>query len=221
MKVLVVDDHMLVRAGLRQVMQAFDDGAFTMLEASSAGAGLAAIGQHPDIDLVLLDLHLPDQSGLEVLAEIGRFCPDLPIVVLSGDMSSEAMQASLALGASGFIPKASIAAVLVSALQLVFAGGVYVPPASLEQTSFPPLLPVRPGARTAAAMFDLTPRQCEVLELLLDGKSNKEICGLLNLAEPTVKNHVSAILHELGVSNRAQAIVAVSRLASVAATFQP
>jgi DNA-binding NarL/FixJ family response regulator len=213
MKILVVDDHALVRAGLRHVLQELDEAGVEVLEAGSGAAAFELADEHPDLDLVLLDLNMPDMGGIEALDELGRRHPDIPVVVLSGVDDLESMRSGFDHGAAGFIHKSALSDVLVSAIRLVFAGGVYVPPQMLEHSELStPALSVQhvPGSNGAA--LNLTERQQEVLHLVLQGKTNKEICRSLSLAEPTVKVHVSAILRILGVQSRTQAVLAATRL---------
>jgi len=216
MKFLVVDDHMLIREALRGVLKELKDDA-TILEAPNCGQAMALIAEHPDIDLVLLDLGLPDRDGFSVLAELREQYPAMAVVVLSGQQDRTSVRKALDLGALGFIPKSGQRAVMLSALQLVFAGGTYIPPEALagEETSSS-----QPGAkppaadrpRVSPADLGLTDRQLEVLALVMQGKPNKVICRVLDLAEPTVKNHVTAILKALKVSNRTEAVIAVGEL---------
>ncbi len=172
--------------------------------------------QHGDVDLVLLDLNLPDRDGLDVLRELGARWPTMPVVVLSAFHDRERVSNALDLGAVGFIPKSARREVMCGAFNLVFAGGIYVPPEMLaiQGASETAAMP-RPAAdlRTRAVALGLTERQVEVLALMMQGKSNKAICRALGLAEPTVKIHVSAILRALKVSNRTEAVVAVRALA--------
>jgi DNA-binding NarL/FixJ family response regulator len=213
MKILVVDDHALVREGLRHVLQELDEGGVEVIEAGSGGAAFAAAARNPDLDLVVLDLHMPDIDGIEALDELGRSHPEIPVVVLSGVDDVDRMRAAFDHGAAGFIHKSVVSDVLVSAIRLVFSGGVYVPPQMLEHqvAGMMPPLPSR-GAAPAQPLLNLTERQREVLRLVLQGRTNKEICRILTLAEPTVKVHVSAILRILGVQSRTQAVLAAARL---------
>ncbi|HYD56688.1 MAG TPA: response regulator transcription factor [Burkholderiales bacterium] len=202
MQILVVDDHPLVREGLRHLLAGLDSGA-TVHEASDAQSALQALAEHPELELVLLDHHLPDRDGLSLLAELGRRAPALPVVMLSGAQDPALMRATLDAGAAGFIPKSSLSQVILPALRLVLAGGVYVP---AEMAS-------APAAPTRAP--ELTARQREVLDLLAAGNSNKEIASLLGLSEPTVKGHVVAVFRALQVRTRTQAIAAAARLGLV------
>jgi DNA-binding NarL/FixJ family response regulator len=207
MKVLIVDDHSLIRDATRTLLQQLHPDA-TVVEAADGAAALRALDANADTDLVLLDLDLPDQHGLQVLASIADAHPAVAVVVLSGSRDQAAMRDALDRGAQGFIPKAETREVLTGALALVLAGGVYVPPSMLAAPAQPP------GQQDAVTpqSLGLTERQLDVLALLMQGKNNKLICRALNLAEPTVKNHVSAILKALGVSSRMEAVVAVTRL---------
>jgi DNA-binding NarL/FixJ family response regulator len=216
MKFLVVDDHALIRDAMRGVLRELDAEGL-VLEAASGAVAQDQLAAHDDIDLVLLDLHLPDADGMELLAAIGRTRPGTAVVMLSGEVDQERIQAALALGAQGYIPKSESRDVLSRALSLVLAGGVYVPPAAVaglgRRAVAAPALPAAPAPDgPAPADLGLTERQLEVLALLMEGKNNKLICRALDLAEPTVKNHVSAILRALGVSSRTEAVLAVTRL---------
>jgi DNA-binding NarL/FixJ family response regulator len=207
MKFLIVDDHSLIRDATRTLLQQLHPDA-AVVEAADGAAALRALDANADTDLVLLDLDLPDQHGLQVLASIADAHPAVAVVVLSGSRDQAAMRDALDRGAQGFIPKAETREVLTGALALVLAGGVYVPPSMLAA-------PAQPSGQQAAVTpqsLGLTERQLDVLALLMQGKNNKLICRALNLAEPTVKNHVSAILKALGVSSRMEAVVAVTRL---------
>ncbi|MGP1609167.1 MAG: response regulator [Burkholderiales bacterium] len=206
MKVLVVDDHPLVREGMRHLLAGLD-GHVQVVEASSAGAALAALDGNPDLELALLDVNLPDRDGMALLIEFGVRAPDLPVVMLSGILDVALMRQALDTGAAGFIPKSALSQVILPALRLVLAGGIYVPPEML-----------RPRAPDVAASGpEFTARQRQVLALIVDGKSNKEIATTLQLSEPTVKAHVVAVFRALQVHTRAQAVAAAARCGLVGA----
>jgi DNA-binding NarL/FixJ family response regulator len=202
MQILVVDDHPLVREGLKHLLAGLDNET-SVVEASSADAALQAISGRADLDLVLLDLNLPGRDGLSLLADLGREAPDLPVVMLSGEQDPALMRAALDAGAAGFIPKSTLSQVILPALKLVLAGGVYVPPE---------MLPGRAPEPAAGGAPELTPRRREVLAQIAAGKSNKEIAAALQLSEPTVKGHVVAVFRALRVRTRTQAIAAATRL---------
>jgi len=219
MKFLLVDDHTLIREALRGVLNELDGGA-TILEASRWSDAARLLEEHPDLALVLLDLGLPDRKGFAALEEARARHPKIPIVILSGTCDRDHVERALNLGAVGFIPKSGEREVMLSALRLVFSGGVYIPPEILSRSEAPPGLGPstasgqrREGPVTVSpADLGLTARQVDVLALMMRGKSNKAICRILNLAEPTVKNHVTAILKALKASNRTEAVVLVGEL---------
>jgi len=214
MKFLVVDDHALIREALRGVLVELQRDA-VVLEAGTCGEAMALIHQHADLSLMLLDLKLPDRDGFDVMAELREHHPALSVVMLSAFNDRDNVIKALDGGALGFIPKTGSRDVLVSALRLILAGGVYIPPDILDRTPSADAGPGQPAAaarRPSPAELGLTGRQVDVLALMMQGKSNKLICRALDLAEPTVKNHVSAILKALDVSNRTEAVLAVAAL---------
>jgi len=214
MKVLIVDDHALIREAMRGVIVELQGDA-VVLEAGSSSQAMSLIQQHADVSLVLLDVGLPDRNGLDVLADLHEHHPAMSVVMLSAFSDRENVVKALDGGALGFIPKAGSREVLVSALRLILAGGVYIPPDILVSTPTPAAPAGRPGPvekRLTPAELGLTERQVDVLALMMQGKSNKLICRALDLAEPTVKNHVSAILKALDVTNRTEAVLAAAAL---------
>jgi DNA-binding NarL/FixJ family response regulator len=216
MKILVVDDHVLIRDALRGVLKELKPDA-DVLEASDCRQAMALIAENADdLDLILLDLGLPDRDGFSALAEIRDRYPSISVVVLSGQQDRASVVKALDLGALGFIPKSGKREVMLIALQLVFKGEIYIPPEILTRdspaTSPDAKPPVGDRPRTSPADLGLTERQLDVLALMMQGKSNKAICRVLNLAEPTVKNHVTAILKALKVTNRTEAVIAVREL---------
>jgi DNA-binding NarL/FixJ family response regulator len=216
MKILIVDDHALIREALRGVLKELRSDA-VVLEASDCRQSMLLVEQHLDLDLILLDLALPDRDGLSMLAELRERYPAIPVVVLSGVNDRSNVTRALELGVLGYIPKTTQREVMLSALNLVFSGGIYIPPEILgrEQLSSKYCAPPQTAvdlAGVSPAELGLTKRQIEVLALLRQGKSNKAIARLLNLSEQTVKNHVTAILKALKVSSRTEALVAVNKM---------
>jgi DNA-binding NarL/FixJ family response regulator len=216
MKILVIDDHVLIRESLRGVLSELKSEA-AVLEATNAKEAMRLVAEHPDLGLILLDLGLPDRDGFDVLAEIRERHPTIPVVVLSGHNDRANVVRTLDLGALGFIPKTAQRRVLLSAIGLVLSGGVYIPPEILSRQEPQPTEPATGRAvstRPATLPRDLglTDRQVEVLALLMQGKSNKAIGRVLDLAEPTVRNHVTAVLKALNVTNRTEAVIAVVEL---------
>ncbi len=212
MKILVIDDHALIRDAVRLVIKELKNDAI-VLESADCAQARRLIDKNPDLELILLDLSLPDQDGFDMLADLRERYPAVSVVVLSAHDDRASVIKALDLGALGFIPKSAQRDVMLGALRLVFSGGIYIPTQALSQSATsapPPRRPETPGVTPAE--IGLTPRQVEVLALLARGKSNKAICRVLDLAEPTVKNHVTAILRALKVTNRTEAVIAIGEL---------
>jgi DNA-binding NarL/FixJ family response regulator len=230
MKVLLIDDHPLILQALQSVIQTLGSDT-TVVGAGSARAARDILKADPEFDLVLLDLHLGDADGFEVLAEFRRAYPSLPVVVVSAsDRHSDVIKA-IDLGAMGFVPKRASNDSLFEALNMVMSGGIYIPPMTLgsepaprsDGDTVPSVLRVvgehardssLPPAASPLADIGLTPRQTDVLGLLLKGLPNKLIARELNLSVETVKDHVAAVLRALGVSSRTQAVLAVSQMST-------
>lgn len=226
MKLLLVDDHALFRQGLALLLRQID-AQLDIVHAGNVSQALSAVAQHPDLDLVLLDMALPDQPGMEALTRLHADREGLPVVVLSSVDDRDTVLAAIAAGAMGFIPKSSTSEVMFAALSVVLAGGVYLPPAALLATGGP-LAPAPAHARQAAGHepmtpreLGLTPRQIDVLQQVLQGKSIKSIARALGMTENTVKTHVSAVLRALHVTTRTQAVVAAGRLGLLFARARP
>ena len=233
MKVLLVDDHPLVLAALQAVIQSIGSDT-TVVGVDSAAAARAALVADADYDLVLLDLALGDADGFDVLVEFRAAYPAMPVVVVSAsDRASDVIRA-IDSGAMGYVPKKSSHGELHEALRMVMTGSMYVPPSMLGLEfgrgrsggdTVPGVMrnlgdaPLGPAAQAEPHQklpriedVGLTPRQAEVLSLLLQGLPNKLIARQLNLSVETVKDHVAAVLRALGVSSRTQAVLAVSQM---------
>jgi two-component system, NarL family, nitrate/nitrite response regulator NarL len=205
MKLLVVDDHPIVRDGLATLLRQL--GADTVvLQVGDAARALEMAVEHADLDVVILDIAMPGMDGLRALGEFGRVRPDLPVIVISASEDARDAREALAKGALGYVPKSASRHTLLSAIRLVLNGDLYVPPLILSETRFS----YAPDPRGAAASTGstLTTRQIEVLKQLSQGKSNKSIALELGLSEKTVKAHVTAIFKALNVINRTQAAAA-------------
>jgi DNA-binding NarL/FixJ family response regulator len=196
MKILIADDHELFREGLRQLLRQLADGAL-VLEAANYTELLALLGEHPDADLAIMDLNMPGHDTELRLESLFAAHPTVPTVVLSASEYSSDMQRALDAGAMGYLPKSTPADVLLCALRLVLSGGIYVPPALVTNGG---------GRRADGGLGGMTPRQREVLERLVLGRSNKEIGRELGMSEATVKVHLTAIFRALNVTNRVQAV---------------
>ncbi len=226
MKVLLIDDHPLILSALKSTILGLEGGV-TVVDVGDARSARLILQDDSDFDLVLLDLRLSDADGFDVLCELRAAYPALPVVVVSASDRTSDVIRSIDLGAMGFVPKRSSNDTLFEALRMVMSGGIYVPPMNLgddRMTSdiFPGTspgglraLPLEADGHQVAASLDtlgLTPRQTEVLHLLLQGKPNKLIARDLKLSVETVKDHVAAVLRSLGVSSRTQAVLAISEL---------
>ncbi len=212
MKLLIVDDHPVLREGLAALLRQAAEQT-EVLQAADDVAGLLLAESHADLDAVFLDLNMPEGGGgMPAIQAFGRRRPDLPVIVLSSSEDPQDIRRALALGALGYIPKSASPRTILSALQLVLSGSVYVPPVLLNAMA----TTTGPGAgpQGPAALAHLTERQVDVLKQLCRGLSNKEISRELNLSEKTVKAHITAIFRTLNVVNRLQA-AAVARDAAL------
>lgn len=195
MNVLIVDDHPLYREGLKALLAGLNP-ELRVVGVSRVAEAAAAVGNHV-LDLVLLDMNLPGTNHLEALLEIRALFEGASIVVVSGEEDAALMLAVVDAGAAGYIPKSAEPDVTIQALRVVLAQGVYLPSAALRHA----LKRAAPGA-----MPTLSDKQREVLQRLLQGKSNKVIARELGIAEGTVKAHLSAVYTALGVNSRSQAM---------------
>jgi DNA-binding NarL/FixJ family response regulator len=216
-KILIVDDHPLVRDAMSRIVVELAE-TVEVLEAADCMRGLELARDVPDVadvDLVLLDLNLPGVRGFEALERFRREHPALPVVVVSMYHDGDTVREVIRRGAMGFIPKVYSKEIILGALRLVLSGAVYVPPQAMAQDVGAPA-EQSPG-RAAMSLsklgeLGLTPRQGQVLALMMRGLSNKDICRDLGLAQRTVKLHVTAVLNTLRVSSRTQAVIAAVQL---------
>ncbi len=205
MRVLVVDDHPMIVDAVGLVLSTLDARA-EIIDADTVQKAIARVAG-VEIDLALVDLALPGMRGAEAIASLRHACPDLPLVVLSGNDDPAIIFAALDAGAMGYIPKSTGRKGMLEALARVLRGDSYLPPGIVNRID---ALADRPSVDWRD--LGLTERQREVLELMIRGISNKGICKRLAISENTVKVHVSAIFRSLGVTNRTQAVIAAHRL---------
>ena len=225
MNVLLIDDHPLILTALQNVIQGIGNHVSVVGAAGARTAREALAAAEGGFDLILLDLRLGDADGFDLLTELRAAWPAVPVVVVSASDRSADVIRAIDLGAMGFVPKRASNETLQEALHVVMQGGIYVPQMAMrgdadapEQgsehpASHAPRVPVAPPAAALAA-FKLTPRQTDVLALLLRGLSNQLIARELNLSVETVKDHVAAVLRTLGVNSRTQAVLAVSQMSN-------
>jgi two-component system nitrate/nitrite response regulator NarL len=202
MKLLVVDDHPLFRDGLAALLRQANPDTL-VLQASDSEAGMQMAQATDDLDAVFVDLMMPGLAGEAAVKEFARRRPELPVIVLSSSENPSDVKRMLSAGALGYIPKSASPQTVLSALQLVLTGNIYVPPllARAADTS----AAGNQSTASPAPASQLTERQIEVLKEVRGGLSNKEISHRLGIAEKTVKAHVAAIFKALNVVNRTQA----------------
>ncbi|APE30228.1 DNA-binding response regulator [Halomonas aestuarii] len=204
---MVADDHPLFREAIATVIEAgLPDSR--LLEAESLAEALGHAADCEALDLVLLDLGLPDASGLEGLRALREAHPALPVAILSADQERRTILEAIDLGAVGYIPKSTPRRDLLTALARLLEGQLYLPPDIMRRPPAPAHRPPSADEADRERLSELTDKQLEVLIRLTRGASNKVIARELGIAETTVKTHVSAILHKLGVPGRVQAILA-------------
>ncbi|MFN9473596.1 LuxR C-terminal-related transcriptional regulator [Acidovorax sp.] len=200
---LVADDHPLFRTAVLHVLRERLP-QFRTLEAASAVTLGTALQEHPEVELVLLDLSMPGARGFSALLHVRGEYPELPVVIISSNDHPRVIRRAQQFGAVGFIPKSAPAEAMGAAIEAVLAGDSWFPPMAAERSEA--------DAQLAARLAQLTPQQFRVLLCLADGLLNKQIAGELGLAENTVKVHVTAILKKLACHSRTQAAVLVKSL---------
>ena len=208
MKFIIADDHPLFRDALKRTVASLFPMA-QLIEADTTVSLQQRLEAADDLDLLLLDLHMPGSSGFSGLVHVRARYPSLPVIVVSGNEEPSVMRRAIAHGASGYIPKSSSLEEMAQAIARVLDGDVWLPAsaAGSQQTQLAP-----DEVDIAERIRDLTPQQFRVLMMLADGLLNKQIAYELNVSEATIKAHMTAILRKLGASNRTQAVVAAARL---------
>lgn len=208
-KLLVIEDHALVREGLVQTLKQLD--AVEISEVADFDGANALLDLGHVFDLVLLDLGLPGVDGLTCLKSFRLRYPSMPVVILSAYDDAHTVNKAMKGGAAGFVSKAYSSDRLLTVLREVLSGNVLSPDVSQKKAFVASHhLPTGEGDADPSD-FGLTDRQAEVLGLMVRGKSNRDIAGLLGLSEGTVKIHLTAIFKRLGVSSRTQAMIVVAR----------
>ncbi|AYG45461.1 DNA-binding response regulator [Pseudomonas sp. Leaf58] len=206
-KILIADDHPLFREAIHNVISDGFQGSEVM-ETADLDSALALTQVHDDLDLILLDLNMPGMHGLNGLITLRNEAPTTPVVIVSAEQEKQIVLQAITYGAVGFITKSSPRSQMIEAIEQILNGNVYLPPDIIraqksstsrrhnDAPSFPPEM-----------LQALTRKQLLVLERMTKGESNKQIAYTLDIAETTVKAHVSAILRKLNVHNRVQAIL--------------
>lgn len=200
-RLLIIDDSPLIRAGLRAVLEEYPEVS-VVGEAGTAAEGLAALERHRPA-VVLLDLRLPDKPGLVVCREIRRRRPETRVLILTSSSDERHVQEAIAIGAHGYLLKENDGASLVASIRRAAAGHSVLDPSLADQVLH--LMKNPPGTMPADRLAALSPQEQRVLALLADGHTNKSIGEQLGLAEKTVKNYLSNIFDKLQVTRRAHA----------------
>jgi len=212
-RLLIADDHPLFRAALRQAAAASVEDC-TVLEAADLHTALERLRVDADIDLVLLDLHMPGSQGLSGLAALRGQHPGVAVLVVSAHDEPRTVRRVLDHGAAGFIPKSASPAQIGEAIRAVLDCGTWIPPDLARAVET--LAPDPRDTDLAARLARLTEQQYRVLALIGEGLLNKQIADRLDVQERTVKAHLTAIFERLGVRNRTQASVLLRTLEPVA-----
>jgi two-component system, NarL family, nitrate/nitrite response regulator NarL len=197
-RVVLAEDHRLVREGLRALLEAQD--GFTIVGEAVDGHETVDIVERLQPDLVLLDVSMPGYSGLDALRELADRPHGAKILLVTASIEREDIAVALQLGARGLVLKESASEALLSAIRTVLGGGLWLGDAAVSELVTPSERRSRPAAAKSA--FGLTPREREILESITAGLSNREIAAALSLSEQTVKHHLSSIFDKTGTSSR-------------------
>jgi two-component system invasion response regulator UvrY len=198
--VLCIDDHAIFRQGVRQILLQHDRST-TVGEAATAQAALQLL-RESRWDIVILDLSLPDRSGMQLLSEIKRDQPDLPVVVLSMHGEDEYAVRALRLGASGYMTKETAPEELIAAVHKILRGGRYMTPALAEKIAFGVAAP----SAQEKPHHALSERELEILQLIGAGKSLKEIAAMLSLSVKSVSTYRARVLEKMTMTTNADLI---------------
>ena len=205
--ILIADDHPLFREALRGAVQRILPDA-SLCEADSVDALYGLVEANPDADLLLMDLNMPGAHGFSALVHLRALYPQLPVVVVSAREEPAVMRRALDHGALGFIPKSADSETIGIAVGQVLDGERWAPAAAASAPAMD-----RDEEAVARRLRELTPQQFRVLQMLGEGRLNKQIAWDLGVSEATIKAHVTAVLRKLGVNNRTQAVLMAGRLA--------
>ena len=203
---LIADDHPLYRDALRGALS-LSLPALTLKEAGDLNTTVDILNNE-DIDLLLLDLHMPSSNDLFGLLHIRKLFPELPVAVVSGTEDTTLISKIISVGALGFIPKTASAQDIANAVEAILDGDVWLPDNLSEDVDEVN----EEFSELADKVASLTPSQYKVLCYMRDGLLNKQIGFNLDIAEATVKAHVTAIFKKLGINNRTQAVLIASQL---------
>ena len=206
-KFLIADDHPLFREALVGALSPlFED--IEILQSDSLDSTLMTLHENPDIDLILLDLHMPGCENFYGLIRVTQDYPEIPVAVVSASDSIEVVSYVMSFGAKGFVPKSSPTLMIADALKTIMSGEIWLTEelkAQIAQIDGEEL-------NLAQRIAELTPKQFQVLKLIHDGLLNKQTAHELNVTEATVKAHISAVFRKLEVNTRTQAVLLLKKL---------
>jgi len=211
-KILIADDHPLFRDAIKSIITEKFPG-YLLLETASLDEAIQLVDENPDIDLILLDLNMPGMDGLTGIVKMRNHAPEIPLGIISAEEDKSVVLQTVGYGAVGFIPKSSARDAISQAIGQILDGQVYMPADIIRGgTTQSPTKTGHHSDIDLKNMAYLTRKQLQVFEQMAKGKSNKQIAYEMNIAETTVKAHVSAILHKMNVKNRIQAVLCASNI---------
>lgn len=211
-KILIADDHPLFRDAIKSVIEEKFPG-YMLMETATLDEAIDLVDENPDIDLILLDLNMPGMDGLTGIVKMRNQAPEIPLGIISAEEDKSVVLQTVGYGAVGFIPKSTTRDTIAMAIEQILDGQVYMPADIIRSGSSHDSSNVhRNNDIDLKNISHLTRKQLQVFERMAKGKSNKQIAYEMNIAETTVKAHVSAILHKLNVKNRIQAVLCASNI---------
>lgn len=213
MRIVLADDHRLVVEAIQSLLSSLDP-EIEVVQAASFSEAIKKLAEENVVDLVVLDLNMPGMNGVEGIRIMGEKHPQLPVVILSGQASAEEVREVLQAGARGFIPKDLGGKGMLRALELVLSGEIFVPAMALEKGVEDVKAGTGAGGKFSPEnpLSHLTPRERQVLSLLIEGQSNKAIADRLGLKPITAAFHVRGIFRKLNVANRTEAVITAIKL---------
>ena len=205
-EILIADDHKLLREGLKSFLRELGEDV-VILESASYDETRVVSAAARDLRLILLDIGMPGMNGLWGVEALHAEHPDVPLVILSGDSRRDTVLGAVQAGASGFISKTVSGVSMINALRLVLSGETYLPSSAIADDDYAPSPEVGEGApRKPSPLEGLSNRDREILALVVEGLTNKEIGRRIGLQEVTIKAHLRSLYRRIGAANRAQAV---------------
>ena len=205
LEILVADDHKLLREGLKPFLRELD-ADISILETANFCETQGAAATAQDLRLILLDLSMPGMEGMRGVEVLHNEHPDVPLVILSGDSRRETVLNAVQAGASGFISKTVSGVAMVNALRLVLSGETYLPSSAIANDDYGPESGNGDSGRAPSPLDGISARDREILSLVIEGLTNKEIGRRIGLQEVTIKAHLRNLYRHIGAANRAQAV---------------